>query len=123
MVMNTSLNFLMIYMTGNEYYGALHLRFYFIDSFLQILRGSAATNIAVLCTFVSFYRFISTNITRRCRYKYCGALHLCFQFLNTFLQILRGAAATNIAVLCTFVSFYKFISANYINFAPGIRKR
>jgi len=109
MVMNTSLNFLMIYMTGNEYYGALHLRFYFIDSFLQILRGSAATNIAVLCAFVSFYKFISTNtclhdrqVTRLCRYKYCGALHLRFQFLNTFLQILRGSAATNIAVLCRY---------------------
>jgi len=52
MVMNTSLNFLMIYMTGNEYCGALHLRFQFLNTFLQILRGSAATNITVLCTFV-----------------------------------------------------------------------
>jgi len=61
MVMNTSLNFLMIYMTGNEYCGALHLRFQFLNTFLQILRGSAATNIAVLC-----------------RYKYCCSLRLCF---------------------------------------------
>jgi hypothetical protein len=68
---------------------------------LQMLRGSAATNVARLCRYkccaalpLQMLRgFAATNVARLCRYKYCAALPL---------QILRGSAATNIARLCRY---------------------
>ena len=42
MVMKASLNFLIISSNKSKYFGALHLFFYLIDSYLQIFRGSAA---------------------------------------------------------------------------------
>jgi REP element-mobilizing transposase RayT len=39
---NTCLNFLVIFMNGIKYYGALHLWNYFSNTFLQIFRSSAA---------------------------------------------------------------------------------
>ena len=39
---NTCLNFLVIFMNGIKYYGALYLWFYFANTFLQIFRSSAA---------------------------------------------------------------------------------
>jgi hypothetical protein len=41
---NTCLNSLVIFMVGNEYYGALHLWFCFSNAFLQIFCSSAARN-------------------------------------------------------------------------------
>jgi hypothetical protein len=56
MAMNTFLNFLMTFLVGNKYSGALHLMWSFQNAFLQIFRGSAATNIPVLCTLCSLFK-------------------------------------------------------------------
>jgi hypothetical protein len=68
MAMNTFLNFLMTFMIGNKYYGALYLILSIQNTLLQLLRGSAATNITVFCTslYLIEFRF----------YKYYAALPL-----------------------------------------------